>query len=259
MGVGYTMKNVFKSVLFLLVLVLSAAFVSANPVISPVADQTVNEGALLKVSVASTVPDSPVGSPLITKLCQPAPCAATASEITIGSTKANFTNLTLTTAEFQWQADFSQSQVGPYLFNLTVLDGDSATNTTMKVTVNNVPPKLTTTATLTLGGDTQERSNPNHDTEDKREVNVTGTITVKNDGEPLTNLKGVIAVASGFTESELKVKFTLPKTTLASGESISVPVEMRVPQKLDAVTKALARAEVNVATITFSATPTISA
>ncbi len=254
LGVGCTMKNVFKSVLFILVLVLSAAFVAANPIINPVADQTVNEGSLLTVQVTSTAPDG--ASPLITKLCQPAPCVPSLSEITIGSTKANFTNLTLTTAEFRWQPDFSQA--GSYTFNLTVSDGDSFSNDTFVVTVNNVPPKLTTTATLALGGDIQERSDPNHDTDDKREVYVTGTITVKNDGEPVTGLAGTVAVATGFTSNDVNITFTLPKTALATGESIAVPVTVRVPQKLDAVTRALVTSAVNVATITFSATPTFT-
>lgn len=259
------MKNIFKAVLFMLVLVLSAAFVSAgaDPVLNSVSDQFVNEGTLLQIFLSTTAgPDS--GPFTNFSVCQVTAaadtlCSGTPSKIsiTIGSTVANITNISNTQGQFNWTPSFAQAGTFFFLFNAS--DADSQSFKIGKVTVVDVPPKLTVTGTLTLGGDSQERSDPNHDTDDKREVNVTGTITVKNDGpEQLNNLNGVVSVASGFTASDLTVNFTLPKTTLAVGESISVPVSVRVPQKLDGVNRALSAVAVNVATITFSATPAVT-
>lgn len=258
------MKNAFKAVLFMLVLMLSASFAAAvGPDISNIPDQTVSEGSLLKVAVTSisTVPD-PAGTPTFAfcriipgapDSCTLVPATATApAQVTIGATKANLSNLS-TLAEFNWTPDFTQA--GTYRFNVSVSDADSATSDIFTVTVNDVPPRLTVASVLTLGGDTQERSNPNHDTESKRELNVSGTITVTNSGEAVSGLTGTASIASGFAASDLLVNFTLPKTSLATGESISVPVSIRVPQKLDAVTNALVPAAVNVASIAFSATP----
>ncbi|MBI2580840.1 hypothetical protein HYV85_03445 [Candidatus Woesearchaeota archaeon] len=260
------MKNVFKSVLFMLVLVLSAAMIYAAasaPAFSPaIGAKSVNEGQPLNFVVSSTAAD--VGA-INFSVCLDAPCAGTKvnalskdQQITIGSTKVNYSYLSTTQMGFNWTPDFTQS--GTYKFRFNVTDDD--TNNSFEdvtVTVVDVPPKLAVTSTLTLGSETQERSDPNHDTEDKREVNLTGTITLKNDGpEQLNGLKGTVSVASGFTESDLKINFTLPKTTLAVGESVSVPISVRVPQKLNAVTKALVASAVNVGSIKFEATPSIT-
>ncbi|MBI3036528.1 hypothetical protein HYY73_02115 [Candidatus Woesearchaeota archaeon] len=248
----------------MLVLVLSAAFVSAgaDPVLTDPGAKSVNEGSLLSISLTSTSPD--VGGYTNFTACLLSPntaagtCAGSKVPFAIGTTTANITNLSNTAGQFNWTPDFTQS--GTYFFNFSTSDADPTISTkVVTVTVVDVPPKLTATATLTLGGDNQERSNPRHDTEDKREINVTGTITIKNDGpEQLNDLKGVVSVASGFTESDLKVNFTFPKTTLAVGESITVPVSVRVPQKLDGVNRALSAVAVNVASVTFSATPAVT-
>ncbi|MBI2550617.1 hypothetical protein HYV83_05585 [Candidatus Woesearchaeota archaeon] len=260
----------------MLVLVLSAAFVSAvatTPAFSPaIGARSVNEGQPLNFIVTSTGADAGFGNVnysvcLIPALPAEQACTGTKSnalstspeQITIVSTKVNYSYISPTQMGFNWTPGFTQS--GTYKFRFNVTDDDTNANAEdVTVTVVDVPPKLTATATLTLGGDNQERSNPRHDTEDKREINVTGTITVKNDGpEQLNDLKGVVSVASGFTESDLKVNFTLPKTTLAVGESITVPVSVRVPQKLDGVNRALSAVAVNVASVTFTATPAVTA
>ena len=260
------MKNVFKGVLFLLVLVLSAALIyaAANaPAFSPaIGAKSVNEGQPLNFIVTSSAAD--VGA-INFSVCTDAPCVGTKvnainkdQQITIGSTKVNYSYLSVTQMGFNWTPDFTQSGAYKFRFNITDDDTDNSFED-VTVTVVDIPPKLTATATLKLGGDTQERSDPNHDTDDRREVNVTGTITLTNDGpEALNSLKGTVTVASGFTEKDLTVNFTLPKTSLAVGESISVPVSVRVPQKLDAINKAFQRIDVNVASLTFSATPAVS-
>ncbi len=258
------MKNVFKSVLFVLVLMLSAAFVTANPVITAIPDQVVNEGSLLKLQITSTVNSTLGGNTFRFCAASGATACGVASMVTapgefaIGTTKANLSKLSDTSAEFNWTPDFAQA--GTYTFNVNVSDADSSTNDTFTVTVTDVLPKLAATATLTLGGDNQERSNPNHDTVDKREINLSGTITLSNQGgEQLNGIKGVVTLASGFTEGDVRVNFTLPKATLAPGESITFPVTARVPQKLDAVSRELSPVAVNVASIAFTATPAITA
>lgn len=250
------MKNVFKCLLFTLVLILSAAFVSAgaNPVLNAISDQTVNEGQVLKVSLASTANDTVGGTTF--KACllasATASCAGTTGSIAVGTTTANISTLSNTAGEFNWTSDFTQA--GVFFFNISATDGDSTSNNVLKVTVVDVPPKITATE-LALGGDTQERSDPNHDTQDKREVNLTGTITVKNEGtEQISNLDASVTLGSGFSANDLNLNYTFPKKTLASGESISVPVIVRVPQKLDAVNRQLQRISPAVATLNFKGT-----
>lgn len=260
------MKNVFKAALFMLVLVLSAALIyapAANPAFSPaIGAKSVNEGQPLNFVVTSSAAD--VG-PINFSVCQTPPCTGTKvnvlnnfSQITIVGTKVNYSYLSPTQLGFNWTPDFTQS--GTYTFRFNVTDDDTNANAEdVTVTVVDVPPKLTATATLTLGGENQERSNPNHDTIERREVNVSGTITLKNDAsESMSGLKGTASVASGFSESDLRINFTLPKTTLAAGESMSVPVSIRVPQKLNGVTNALAAAAVNIGSIKFDANPAVT-
>lgn len=275
LGVGHTMKNVFKAALFMLVLVLSAALIyaaAANPAFSPaIGARSVNEGSPLNLVITSSAAD--VGNInfsacLVASPSAPAdaPCTGTKvntinnrSTIAVGTTVINYSYLSPTQMGFNWTPGFTQS--GTYKLRFNVTDDDTkASSEDVVVTVTDVPPKLTATATLTLGGETQERSNPNHDAVDKREINISGTITITNDGVPeaLNNLKGTATVASGFTENDLRINFTLPKVTLAAGESVSLPVSVRVPQKLNAVTSALVASAVSVGAIRFEANPALT-
>ena len=201
------MKNVFKAALFALVLVLSAAFVSAgaDPVLTDPGAKSVNEGSLLSISLISTAPDLGGYTNFTACLLPSAAGTCTGSKVPfpIGTTTANITNLSNTAGQFNWTPDFTQS--GTYTFRFNVTDDDTnASAEDVTLTVVDVPPKLTATATLTLGGENQERSDPNHDTIDKREINISGTVTITNSGAPetLTGLKGTASVASGFSESD---------------------------------------------------------
>src|SRR3989338_8982011 len=163
------MKNVFKSVLFMLVLVLSAAFVAAQPTVSSINDQTVNEGSLLRVPITVSATNNPADVFANLSVCQlqsqTGSCKTPYSNVSItvdSKTVANISTLTTISGEFNWTPDFTQANV--YFFNVSANDADSVSIKTMKVTVVDVPPKLTTTATLELGSDIQERSDPNHDT-----------------------------------------------------------------------------------------------
>ncbi|HLD97287.1 MAG TPA: hypothetical protein VI934_03000, partial [Candidatus Nanoarchaeia archaeon] len=160
---------------------------------------------------------------------------------------------------FTWAPDFTQA--GIYKFRVNATDDDTdASFENVVVTVNNVLPQITVTSPIALGGDTQSRSDPNHDTESLREVNMTGTINIQNSGpELMSNLEvASITFGSGFGSSDLKINYTFPKKTLAPGESISVPVSVRIPQKLDAVDSSLNLISPIVATLNFAATPSVS-
>ncbi len=250
------MKNVFKAALFMLVLIMSAVAVTANPVITPIADQTVNEGSLLKIDIASTAPSI---APSTFAICQatvagPGCIPAAVSQLPISTTIANFSKISDTAAQFNWTPSFTQA--GTYLFNVSVSDADSNTSDAFTVTVTNLPPRIGAPAQLVIGGENQERSNPNHETDSRQEINATATLTITNSGEPLTGLTGAVAIASGFSANDVMVNFTLPKASLATGESISFPVSVRVPQQLDAVNNALSPTAFTVASLTFSAIPT---
>jgi len=259
------MKNMFKAFLFMIVLVLSAAFVSAgpDPVLSAISDQTINEGQAMRISLASTANDTiditAGGAGSTFRVCQvtspSGSCPGNANSINVGTTIANISSLSNKAGEFNWTPDFTQA--GTYYFNISVADSDSTSNRTLKVTVVDVPPRLGGTGALALGNAAQQKTNPLHDTETARGQNATGSITLSNEGpapETITSITVKMVPQAGFTESDLKVNFSLPKTALAPGESMTIPVIVRIPEKLDAVSLKLLNPEpVSVGTLEFSA------
>ena len=261
------MKNVFKSVMFVLVLLLSVALVraGADPVLTDPGAKSVNEGALLSISLASTAPD--LGEYTNFTACQlpsaSGTCTGSKVPFSIGTTTANITNLSNTAGQFNWTPDYTQS--GTYYFNFSTSDADPTFLSTkvVTVTVNNVAPTITATA-LSLGGDTQTRSDPNHDTRDLREQNISGTITLTNNGPEAVNaIVAVPTAAGGFSIgsdsiSGININYTFPKKTLAVGESMAVPVLIRVPPRLSAIDSNFVRLTPTVATLAFSATPAVS-
>ncbi len=261
------MKNVFKAVLFMLAIIVSAVLIQAAaniPALTAIGSKSVNEGQALNFIVTASAADA---GAINFSVCQTPPCVGTkvnaisatsSSQITIGGTKVNYSFLTGTTMGFNWTPDFTQS--GTYSFRFNVTDDD--TNNTFEdvsVTVADVPPKMTVPATLAIGGGNQERSNPNHDTDDRKETNVTSSLVITNSGsEVLNSIKGSASYTSGFSDKDIMLNWTLPKTSLAVGESMTVPISVRVPQKLDAVSKAFTALNVNVATLTFTSTSAIA-
>ncbi|MBI2144728.1 hypothetical protein HYU18_00210 [Candidatus Woesearchaeota archaeon] len=267
LGVGYAMKNVFKAVLFAVVLVLSATFVFAGPnapAVNPISEQTISEGSALKLALVASAADS--GAATSFSVCPAAStglCTAAYSttSVAVGPTTANISTLSATSGEFNWTPSFTQGTAA-YYFNLSISDGDSTNSTLLKVTVNDVPPKFGATVILALGNEGYPKTNPLHDTETSRGQNATGTITLSNDGpapETISSITAKLVPQAGFSENDLKVNYTLPKTTLAPGESMAIPVVIRVPEKLDAVTSKLLKPEpVSVGTLEFSGVSTAS-
>lgn len=254
------MKNIFKAVLFMLVLVLSATFVSAvaDPATNAIPDQAITEGSPLRIALASTTTAGGLANFSVCRTAsQPGACTGEYNNksIVVGSTTLNISTLSATTGEINWTPDFTQA--GTYFFNVTANVSDLSSSKTFKVTVNDATAKLSATSVLPLGSTSQARSNPNHDTISSRGQNVTGSIILTNSGsapETISSLEAKATFEGGFTASDLLINYTFPKTTLAQGESLTLPIRVRVPEKLDAVKQTLlSESAVNVATLTFSA------
>ncbi len=265
------MKNVFKAVLFAIVLVLSAAFVysAANtPAFLPaIGAKSVNEGQPLNLILAATIADTGAINFSACQIVAPAVnCAGTPVNanalstapisVSIGATMFNYSYIDATHMGFNWTPDFTQK--GTYKFRFNVSDDDTTLSAEdVVVTVNDVPPKLIVTGQLNIGSTLQARSNPNHDSINSRGQNVSGSIQITNEGtasEDLTAITAKLATEGGFSESDLKINFTVPQATLKPGESVTMPVKVRVPEKLDAVTQSLLTpSPFHVATIIFSA------
>ena len=118
-----------------------------------------------------------------------------------------------------------------------------------------------TVSELTLGDTRQVRSNPRHDDDDDQEVNVTGTITVTNNGNKrLTGLETTVSLGRHAGDQRISLSDLTPNVIIAEegiildvGESTEVEVEMRVPKTLDAVDTDGRKSAFNVADIEFRA------
>jgi len=258
------MKNAFKSVLFLLILVMSAAFVFAAPTapaVNPIPDQSANEGYLLTVPFTATAADAGAATSfsacLLTSATGACTAAYTTGNLAVGSSVANVTTLTATSGQFNWNPLFGQA--GTYYFNLSVSDTDSTNTTTFKVTVNRVSPSMTISPSpVAFGSDTQERSDPNQYSDSRREINISTSVTLTNNGEPIRGITGAVTFASGFATKDIMANFTLPQVTLGTGQSMTFPVSVRVPQQLDAVDNTDTPIAVKVGALSFTAIPTVT-
>ncbi len=272
------MKIAKFGIVLLFTLLSLAAAALAQPALNAIADQTVNEGQLLSFTITSSAADNPAATtPVTYKFCDSTaftgttPCTLTSpnsvgfAEITVGSTKVNLSNTSATSAQFNWTP--SPTQEGIYKFKVSAEDADSENSKIFTVTVKDVAPSLTVPAKVILGGTSQRRSNPNHDNAEDREVNVTATFTITNNGiEQLTALTGAFVLGGdsskaskgGLSLADLNNKISMDKTSLNPGESATVTLEMRVPEKLSAVdTKGVPTAW-NVASINVVGTRTQS-
>ncbi len=252
------MKKIFglASVLLLIVVALAvSAF--AQPTLPSIGDKTVNEGQLLQFTGTLTAAPDSGGS--IFGICNAGSATGAcigAASMTLAGTTANITNLSSTQFQFNWTPSFAAS--GVYFVNLSVRDGDSTDNETFRITVADVPPSFTAT-NLALGSKSQERSNPNSDTERKQNVNVSGVVTITNSGgETVKNLKfdkvtGLSKYSSAFSNAK-SFGVALAATELAPGASTTATVILRVPENLDAVNSNGEQVAFDVAQLTFTGT-----
>lgn len=251
------MKKIFglASVLVLMIVAMAvSAF--AQPAISSIADNTINEGSLLRLQIASSAPDNGSSAFSFCAASGQTSCSSFSTTQLIGTTRANISTLSNTAAELNWTPDFSQA--GTYVFNVNVSDVNSSTNDTFIVTVNDVPPSFTVTS-LALGSKSQERSNPKADDEKNWNVNITGIVTITNNGgETIKNIKfdkvtGLSKYSSAFANANSK-SVTLAATELAPGASTTATVILRVPENLDAINSNGEHVAFDVAQLTFSGT-----
>jgi hypothetical protein len=149
----------------------------------------------------------------------------------------------------------TSSDAGSYPVSFTATNGSDSDSATVTIVVNDVPStayKMSSTA-LSLGGESQKRSNPNHDDKDSRVVNITGTITITNEGSQ--QLSGITAVVAptGYTLTDLKPIITYSSNVIQPGSSITAEVTMTVPENFKSTFADGDEIYFNVASITFSA------
>jgi len=264
------MKNLKFATVFLVMLISLAVGVLADPTLPTINDQSISEDTLLQFSITlATGPDN--GTTIFTicdALTQTGTCTGNVpdsngvSSFNLGlvtPTPANLTYASDTEALFMWKP--SATAEGTYFVQFDAADTNSSATTVVKITVNDVAPTLVV-GSLVLGDKNQVRSNPRHDDEEDREVNVTGIFTITNTGiEQLTGLTATTVLGSeaGKTSvdlNDLKTEVSFPDTVLDAGESMTVTVIMRVPEELDAVDKDGKKKAFNVANIDFIATRT---
>lgn len=256
MGVGM-MKKIFglASVLVLMLVALAVSAL-AQPTLSQIANQTINEGSLLRLQIASSLPDNGTSAFSFCAASAPTVCSTFSATQLIGSTMASIFTLSNTTAELNWTPNFAQA--GTYVFNINVADVNSSSTNAFTVTVNDVPPGFTVTS-LALGSKSQERSNPKADAEKNWNINITGIVTITNiGGETIKNLKldkvtGLSKYSSAFANAN-SFAVTLAATELAPGSSTTATVILRVPENLDAINSNGEHVAFDVAQFTFSGT-----
>ncbi|MBI4448568.1 hypothetical protein HY641_00885 [Candidatus Woesearchaeota archaeon] len=110
---------------------------------------------------------------------------------------------------------------------------------------------------VTVGSDRQSASNPKARLTTDQNVFVTTTVTLTNDGnETLNSLRlNSVTPKLGLSTTDLSVNATFTTTTLAPNATTSVTVNIRVPEKLDAVDSTkFAEKAFNVADLQFAGT-----
>ena len=272
------MKNTFKFAgIFLTLLIVLAATALANPVLTNLpATRNVDEGQLLDFTVTSSPRNDSLTDPLHIKFCHKTSNSAECNLITndgngfgetnIGSTKANISRLTSTTARFKWMPGAAQS--GTYTFSFGVGDTTSTDRDNLVVTVADTIKQLSVPASKLVGGESQVRSNPSHDDSDDEVVNKTETFTIKNNGqETINGISATLTLGSdasratkgdAITLADLGISgsssVTLDKTTLAPNENATATIIFQIPEKLSAVDNDGEETSWHVATLTYTGT-----
>ncbi|MBN2454183.1 PKD domain-containing protein [Candidatus Woesearchaeota archaeon] len=228
------MKKILPISLITLFLLAFVAF--AQPEISDPGDFTIDEGEPLTINLALTAADNGTTS--------------LAKNVSFGT--LNPTTGVGTSATFSWTPSYTDA--GIYSVTFTANDDNSSDSVVVQITVNDVTTSsIDSPVELSLGGDRQARSNPNHDRKEDREINVTASVTITNTGSTtLTGLTATFSPTSGYSMSDINPSVTFAAGTLAPGASTTATITMRVPESLDGVDSEFNEAAMNVATVTFS-------
>lgn len=111
---------------------------------------------------------------------------------------------------------------------------------------------------LLIGAASAETSNPNHDTESRRDINLTGPLVVTNNGTGnITNFRvSAVSAATGFTATDLntntvKVESIPANLLLVPGQTTQINIQSRMPNNLDAVSSNLIASAFKTATLTI--------
>ncbi len=110
--------------------------------------------------------------------------------------------------------------------------------------------------TLKLGSDRQTASNPKARLSTDQNVFISGSVTLTNDGnETLNNLRlSSVTPKLGLSIADLSVNATFTVTTLAPNATTTATVNIRVPDKLDAVDSNFREKSFAVADLSFAGT-----
>ncbi len=115
-----------------------------------------------------------------------------------------------------------------------------------------------TFGSLLIGDVNAETSNPNSDTDSRKDINLTGTLIVTNNGtSTITNfIVSAVTAASGFSATDLntntiKVESVPTGLSLAPGQTTQINIQARMPKNLDAVSSNLIVSAFKTATLTI--------
>lgn len=115
-----------------------------------------------------------------------------------------------------------------------------------------------TFGSLLIGDVNAETSNPNSDTDSRKDINLTGTLIVTNNGtSTITNfIVSAVTAASGFSATDLntntiKVESVPTGLSLAPGQTTQINIQAKMPKNLDAVSSNLIVSAFKTATLTI--------
>ncbi|MHA2023257.1 MAG: putative S-layer protein [Candidatus Thorarchaeota archaeon] len=133
--------------------------------------------------------------------------------------------------------------VGTYDVNITVDDG-SATDTQDYVLTVAAPTKSVSVGDVSLGGNSQKKSNP----DESYVVQLSKSFKIENTGDlAITNM-----VVTSDAASDYELTFTNAPTTLAAGANAIVTLTAKVPEDLDAVSSQLVAGPMDIGNILVS-------
>lgn len=237
-------------IMLLLVTIFAVADANSGLKLNPISNENINENETIKFNVS--VPEH-AGTDVIFTING-------SNSVQLGTTLATITEINNTLATVAYSPNFNDA--GNYVLNISVrnhtnLIGPNTDYKLMTLSVQNVPnPGLDSTPLLSLGSNSLERSNPEHDDRDDREKNITARVAITNDGgSRLTDLQisEISYPLNGISASDLRITPKFPKTTLEVGETIEFDVDIRIPEEMPAVDNEGRETAFRVATINWQA------
>ncbi len=187
------------SILFVvsIVLLLAAAVASANPVLVTLQNKTVDEASTITFNVDASAPDK--GN----------------TTFTVTPTLGTLTKLSNTRATFTYSPGFNDQ--GDKILTFKAQDGNSSNTKTIKLTINNVEPRIQTT----LSFDAIRSAS-----KDRNETG-TGTLSITNNGN--TDITTLTVKAEGFVNNTYKIILGTIPTSIKVGETKTITLQGYIP------------------------------